>query len=148
MHSNDFVSEYHNADHKRLDLILRSLIDAIKEEKSQELQQSLFYLFKSGLLRHIHWEENVLFPMFDREVATIESPTKILTAEHGEMNLVLISIEDNLDNKIDLDKVVELAKFLEAHNVHEDRVVYPAMKKLLDTDDRDLIAVTISRDFK
>ncbi len=148
MHNNDFVSDYHNADHKRLDLLLSSLIDAIKTDKPLEHQQSLFYLFKSGLLRHVHWEEKILFPIFEREVGTINSPIKNLLQEHAEMNLELANIESNQDNKIELSKVVALGNYLDAHNTSEDRLVYPVIEKLIDKDDRNLIAVAISRDFK
>jgi len=148
MSNEGFISIYHNSDHKRLDLILNSLIEAVKEDKSLELQQSLFYLFKSGLLRHLHWEDSVLFPIFEREIKLSDSPIPSLITEHSEICLVINSIEDTLDNKIDYTKLVALANYLDDHNTKEERVVYLAIEEQLDMDAQELITVAISRDFK
>ncbi len=48
MHSEAFVSVYHNSDHNRLDLILNSLVEAVRAEKSYELQQSLLAFTLGG----------------------------------------------------------------------------------------------------
>jgi len=148
MHNEGFVSVYHNSDHNRLDLILNSLVEAVREEKSFELQQSLFYLFKSGLLRHLHWEDTVLFPMFEQEMKLQDCPIQSLKYEHAEINLALSNIEDTLDNKIDLAKIIALANYLDEHNTREEKQVYLAMEEILDKDTQELMAVAISRDFK
>ncbi len=148
MHSEGFVSVYHNSDHNRLDLILNSLVEAVREEKSFELQQSLFYLFKSGLLRHLHWEDAVLFPIFEREMKLKNCPIQSLKDQHAEIHLALSNIEDTLDNEIDLEKIVALANYLDEHNTREEKLVYLAMDEVLDKDTQELMAVAISRDFK
>ncbi len=148
MFNNTFVSEYLSSDHRRLDLILNSLIKALKENKSLELSQSLFYLFKSGLLRHIHWEESVLFPIFEGETKMTQGPTMVMKTEHAQMNAVLSSIEETLDNSIDLEKIIALGNCLNAHNKKEESILYPAIDRLLDHDAQELIAVAISREFK
>ena len=148
MYGVNFVSEYLTSDFKRLDLILNSLVKAVRLEKSVELQQSLFSLFKSGLMRHIQWEEGVLFPIFERESNLPNGPTRIMKAEHSEMSSVLNSIEDTLDNRIDLEKLVALGNCLDEHNLKEKRILYPSIDRMLDEDTQEMIAVAISREFK
>ncbi len=148
MYGVNFVSEYLTSDFKRLDLILNSLVKAVRLEKSVELQQSLFSLFKSGLMRHIQWEEGVLFPIFERESNLPNGPTRIMKAEHSEMSSVLNSIEDALDHRIDLEKLVALGNCLDEHNLKEKRILYPSIERMLDEDTQEMIAVAISREFK
>ncbi|MEH6343596.1 MAG: hemerythrin domain-containing protein [Bermanella sp.] len=148
MYDVNFVSEYLTSDFKRLDLILNSLVKAVRFEKSMELQQSLFFLFKRGLMRHIHWEEGVLFPIFERESRISNGPTRIMKEEHSEMSNVLNSIEDTLDHHIDLEKLVALGNCLDEHNLKEKRILYPSIDRMLDKDTQEMIAVAISREFQ
>jgi len=93
MPKSKFVSEYLKADHQRLDLLFTGLIESVKSGKPLDYQQSLFHLFKTGLLRHLHWEEKVLFPVYDELTGVRSGPTRTMRAEHAEMELMIIEIE-------------------------------------------------------
>ena len=147
MYDASFVSDYLTSDHKRLDLILDSLVKAVRLEKSLELQQSLFSLFKQGIMRHIHWEESVLFPIFERESKLTDGPTRIMKADHSEMSSVLNSLEDTLDYQMDLEKLIALGNCLDEHNLKEKRILYPSIERMLDQSTQEMIAVAISREF-
>jgi len=147
MYGTSFISDYLTSDHKRLDLILDSLVKAVSLEKSLELQQSLFSLFKKGLMRHIYWEESVLFPIFERESKLIDGPTRIMKEDHSEMSAVLNSLEDTLDYQMDLEKLIALGNCLDEHNLKEKRILYPSIDRMLDQSTQEMIAVAISREF-
>ena len=147
MYGTSFISDYLTSDHKRLDLILDSLVKAVRLEKSLELQQSLFSLFKKGLMRHIYWEESVLFPIFERESKLIDGPTRIMKEDHSEMSAVLNSLEDTLDYQMDLEKLIALGNCLDEHNLKEKRILYPSIDRMLDQSTQEMIAVAISREF-
>ena len=44
-------------DHQRIDQMYQDVLDALINQKPPMSQHLLFKLFKSALLRHLHWEE-------------------------------------------------------------------------------------------
>ena len=147
MANNQFVNEYLSADHRRLDLLFHGLVQAIKEEKNLDYQQSLFHLFKSGLLRHIHWEETILFPIFEESTGmTQQGPTAVMRGEHEEMRTILVYIEAEVEQGFNVDLLADLANCLEAHNMKEEQILYPAIDQI-SSGDQQKIALDISRDF-
>ena len=147
MANNQFVNEYLTADHRRLDLLFHGLIQAIKEGKTLEHQQSLFHLFKAGLLRHMHWEETILFPIFEESTGMKQGPTMVMCSEHEEMRTILVYIESELDKGFNVDLLAELANCLAAHNQKEEQILYPAIDQI-SSGNQQQIALEISRDFK
>jgi len=146
MANDQFVNEYLTADHRRLDLLFHGLIESIKEDKALEHQQSLFHLFKTGLLRHMHWEETILFPIFEESTGMTQGPTMVMCAEHEEMRTILVYIESELDRGFNPDLLAELANCLDAHNKKEEQILYPAIDKI-SSGNQQKIALEISRNF-
>lgn len=147
MANNQFVNEYLTADHRRLDLLFHGLMQAIKEDKTLEYQQSLFHLFKTGLLRHMHWEETILFPIFEESTGMTLGPTMVMCSEHEEMRTILVYIESELDKGFNADLLAELANCLHGHNQKEEQILYPAIDKI-SSGNQQKIALEISKDFK
>ncbi len=143
-----FVSDYLTTDHRRLDILFEGLVHAVQEDKSLEYQQSVFQLFKSGLLRHIHWEENILFPIFNEVTGIINGPTQVMCTEHSQMRYMLEEIEKQQNDKFDVDYLMALGHFLSSHNEKEETVLYPAIDNMVQGNLKESVAVNISRDFK
>lgn len=143
-----FVHDFLTADHRRLDLLFDSLMHAIQAGDALEKQQSLFLLFKNGLKRHIHWEETVLFPIFENMTGMTHGPTQVMRAEHEEMNTLLSDLEATMQQGFDVDYLQGLAHRLMNHNEKEERILYPAIDEISRSDDREAIAVELSRDFR
>ena len=148
MSNDSFVSEYLSADHKRLDALFQGLIDAIKAGKDADYQQSLFHLFKTGLLRHLHWEEKALFPVFDDLTGLRSGPTRTLRAEHAEIELMIIEVEKHMDNGFDVDYLMALSHFIESHNEKEEKILYPAIDHMCKGDLQGQIAIGISQGYR
>lgn len=148
MASNHFVGDYLTVDHRRLDLLFDGLIHGVQDGKPLEYQQSLFQLFKTGLLRHIHWEEKILFPIFDEATGRQGGPTHVMCAEHKQMHGMLNEIEANMPSGFDEDVLMALGHFLANHNEKEENVLYPAIDQLTEGVLKESVAISISRDFK
>lgn len=148
MHNNSFVSEYLSADFKRLDLLFNGLLDAVVGDKDIEYQQSLFHLFKTGLLRHMHWEEKVLFPVFDDLTGLRSGPTRVMRAEHAEVEQMIIEIEKNKNKGFDADYLIALSHCLDNHNKKEEKILYPAIDHVCKGDMQGKLAIGISQGYK
>ena len=124
------VSEYMAWDHHRLDAVLAQASDALEAGKVDEARR-LFGEFRTGLLRHIRMEEEVLFPAFDRATGVGEGgPTAVMRMEHREIQRVLESMALHLVGS----EVTpggfgalqqSLLGVLGDHNAKEEHIVYP-----------------------
>ena len=65
----DVISDFLNADHRRLDAIWAECRTAIGAADVEKLCQR-YPEFASGLRRHIRMEEEVLFPAFEQRSGT------------------------------------------------------------------------------
>ena len=148
MGKDEFVNEYLSSDHTRLDLLFESLIQGVQDGKPIENQQSLFHLLKTGILRHMHWEEKTLFPYFDIAPDTIRLEINKLKTEQSELETMLESIESNMAEGFDLDYLVALSHIVSAHHEKEEEIIYPAINAMGESDLQEKIAIEISRDFK
>jgi len=148
MKEKQFVNDYLSSDHRRLDLLFESLIHGIQEGKPLENQQSLFHLYKTGMLRHMHWEENILFPIVDDVVGLRSGPTRVLRAEHAELESMIRDIEKNMEEGFDLDYLLALGHIVDRHHESEEKTLYPVVDDLSRGDIQERIAIEISRGFK
>ena len=142
------VNEVLVDDHKRIDHLFESLVIGIQDNKALEEQQSLFHIFKMGLLRHLHWEEGVLFPVFDELSGLVSSPTRVLRAQHTELESMISDIEADMASGFDLDYLQVLAQYLAIHNENEETLLYPAIEKINDAGFQDRVSLDIKKGFK
>jgi len=111
--------QFMEKDHDRLDGIFKSF------QKSKNA--SFFHDFKIGLQRHIIWEEDILFPIFEDKTGMKNvGPTEVMRMEHRQIKEFLEKIHDTLGEDT---KVFEngLLNVLIEHNNKEESILYPSI---------------------
>ena len=122
------ISGYFRNDHDRLDTLLQSF-QSLKRQNFAKAKEA-FTQFKSGLERHIRWEEELLFPLWEEKTGmSDEGPTFVMRHEHRRIEEQLQAIDRNItgDNADDAEPEQALLSLLAAHNLKEERVLYPAI---------------------
>jgi iron-sulfur cluster repair protein YtfE (RIC family) len=116
------ITEHFGADHDRLDGIFTEF-QSLKRTDAAAAKQK-FQLFLTGLTRHIVWEEDALFPLFEERTGMKNSgPTSVMRLEHREIKRHLDEIHDKV-RAADPDSdalEAELLEVLKAHNMKEER---------------------------
>ena len=132
------VTGYLSWDHDRLDGILdgvRLLVDGDRITEARESYRG----FAAGLDRHIHVEEEFLFPLFEARSGIVDGPTAVMRQEHREIRKALGLMEDALakeDAQAFREGMTFLLQVLPDHNVKEERMLYPTTDKLLGEEER------------
>lgn len=148
MTSEAFINDYLSSDHRRLDLLLDNLRKAIEQQRPKEYIQSVFSLFQRGMLRHMHWEESVLFPIYDEQVTKTHASTDILKAEHKELATMLEELEDSIEEGMSLEYVKGLEHFVYSHHLREEEILYPVIDAMTQDDLQERMAIALSQDFQ
>ncbi len=130
------VKTYFEEDHDRLD----GLFKRFQELKRTDLRKAeeSFKEFKIGLQRHILWEEEILFPLFERKTGITTGPTQVMRMEHRQIRDHLEAIARKVasrDPNSDADEA-GLLSVLSAHNQKEEMILYPAIDRSIDDADR------------
>ncbi|MBI3194135.1 MAG: hemerythrin domain-containing protein, partial [Ignavibacteriae bacterium] len=126
------ITNYYEADHDRLD----ELFKQFQQQKRSELTKAkeFFTEFRAGLLRHIVWEENILFPLFEQKTGMVHSgPTEVMRMEHRVIKKHLEAIHNSIQSgnpETDSDEQAML-NTLFAHNQKEEQILYPAIDRTI-----------------
>lgn len=136
--SDDTISGYYAADHDRLD----ALFTQYRSTKANEpiAARAMFDEFRSGLQRHIAWEEGILFPVFESHTGMRHTgPTAVMRAEHRQIEQYLAAIGQRLhqDDVATDDDDARLLSLLESHNFKEEHILYPAIDSQVTAGERD-----------
>ena len=140
------ILEFMSIDHDRLD----SKIRTYSAEKLVDIEraESIFLSFKSELERHIVWEEDILFPVFERKTGIKDAgPTSVMRIEHIEIKKYLQEIKRKLHVKKIQDpckEEVALFKVLESHNQKEENILYPGIDNLTSEQEKELMIKEMS----
>lgn len=131
------VEDFFSHDHDELDAafaefqkLKRSDYDAAKE---------YFKKFKFGLQRHIAWEEEILFPLFENATGMREGgPTAVMREEHRLIkdSLELIHKKVQMKNPESDQDESALLSILKTHNDKEESILYPAIDRMVSGKDR------------
>lgn|SRR5574341_963599 len=119
----DFMAQ----DHDRLDDIFKNF----RTVKNEDLKKAkpLFHDFKIGLQKHIVWEEEILFPIFEKKTGMYETgPTAVMRMEHRQIKDFLEKIHDKIlkGEAKGIDELEGgLIEVLTAHNMKEESILYP-----------------------
>lgn len=137
---NKTISAYYAEDHDVLD---RAMMD-FKRLKGTGLEEAkpFFRRFKSGLKRHIFWEEKILFPVFEEKTGMKNSgPTAVMRQEHVMILEALEALHDKVrQGNIECDgQIHELVSLLKDHNYKEEGVLYPAIDSMIGATDLERI---------
>ncbi len=118
-------------DHDRLDGLF-SEYRALKRVDHARAKEN-FKQFKFGLQRHIVWEEQILFRLFERKTGMFDSgPTAVMRSEHRRIGERLEAIHQKVrvaDPDTEREEQ-ELLELLTAHNQKEEAVLYPMLDRL------------------
>lgn len=126
------ISAYFEKDHDRLDRLFKEF----RSNKRNDFikAKGFFRDFLLGLRRHITWEEEILFPVFETKTGMKDSgPTAVMHFEHEVIKRVLNDIHEKVRlNDPDSDhEEASLLEVLTQHNSKEEGILYPAMDQLL-----------------
>ncbi|WP_144392745.1 hemerythrin domain-containing protein [Pleionea sediminis] len=132
--SEQFVYSFFQADHQRLDILYKNFKQNL--EIDLVAAKRFFKDFKDGLIRHIEWEEDLLFPVFEIKTGmTNRGPTAVMRKEHGIIIFLLEQMHENFNIVTISQTIGELDSILNAHNQKEERVLYPEMDEIFSKDE-------------
>ena len=140
------ILEFMSVDHDRLDNKIRMY----NTEKLLDIEraESIFLLFKNELERHIIWEEDILFPVFERKTGIKDGgPTSVMRMEHIQIKDHLQEIQRKLHAKKVQDlceEQVALFKLLESHNQKEENILYPGIDDLTSEQEKEQMVKQMS----
>ncbi|WP_447974658.1 hemerythrin domain-containing protein [Nitrospira sp. Kam-Ns4a] len=125
------VASYFEQDHDRLDALLTTFHKLKRTDFARATER--FREFKLGLQRHIVWEEALLFPLWEERSGITDGPTAVMRMEHRRIGAALEALHHKVkigDPDCDAEERALLA-LLEAHNLKEERVLYPAIDQAI-----------------
>ncbi len=135
--SSQSIREFFQDDHRRLDDLFRRYRGTKGTDTS--LTRELFLEFAAGLQRHIAWEEDLLFPLWEGKTGMSESgPTEVMRSEHRQIRVILEAMERKVGQgsfQTDSEEA-GLLNVLSLHNIKEERVLYPAIDQVASEEDR------------
>ena len=139
-----YVTQYYETDHDRLDELFRSF-QKLKRTDFPKAKE-FFKEFKFGLQRHIIWEEEILFPLFEQRTGMYgNGPTHIMRSEHRQIGMHLEAIHEKVklnDPESDYDEQMML-NILAMHNQKEVHILYPAIDRSLSAGERAKVFATM-----
>jgi len=136
------VTEALGWDHDRLDALETAAMEAWGARETRAATR-LHLRFVCGLLRHIRFEEGVLFPEFERVSGTSpdRGPTAAMRAEHREIEALLEDVRLAAVSGVRPAETTraDLRALVHQHNVKEENVLYPMLDRALDAQETDTL---------
>lgn len=132
------ISSMFDKDHERLDALFKSF-QTLKRTDFLKAKNA-FLEFKAGLQRHVAWEEEVMFPLWEKKSGmTGGGPTIVMRNEHREIGDCLESLARKIQaQNPETDREEEtLLDLLDRHNMSEEEVLYPEMDHLISAEERE-----------
>ncbi len=131
------ISSFYAHDHDELDGFLQAFQRLKKTDYASAKEN--FKKFKFGLQKHIAWEEEILFPLFEEKTGLKEGgPTEAMRDEHRRIKDALEDLHKKVqrqDPNSDSEELMLLA-LLHEHNEKEEHVLYPAIDRLASDEER------------
>lgn len=131
------LTEYFKSDHERLD----GLFSRFQSSQAGDpaAAREAFRDFKYGLERHISWEEDILFPFFERATGlTGSGPTAVMRHDHERLRGILrdIHLKVRSARPDTAGDAAALTSLLSEHNHKEEAVLYPLLDDMATEKDR------------
>jgi hemerythrin-like domain-containing protein len=136
------VAGFLGEDHRRCDEDFARAAAAAEAGNMSECAR-LFECFRTRLLRHIHLEEELLFPSFEDATGNTAGPTQIMRHEHGVMRVLIEQLRRASSQHSAADYLAhaaQLTQLLQQHNMKEERILYPMCDQVLAHDLDGLLA--------
>lgn len=135
------ITDYYAKDHDRLDGLFKTF--QIQKKADFAKAKEAFVKFKYGLQRHIVWEEDILFPLFEKKTGLSEAagPTAVMRTEHRQIKAALEAIHDRVAQNSPETDIAEARLFavLYEHNLKEEKIVYPAVDGAITDEERNQV---------
>ena len=134
------ITVFFEQDHDRLDELFKTF-QQLKRSNFTKAKES-FKEFKVGLQRHIVWEEDILFLLWEKETGITEGgATSVMRAEHRQIEQQLEAIHGRVAEQDPNSDQAEqaLLNLLGSHNMKEERVLYPGIDRVTSAGERDTI---------
>lgn len=131
------IRAYYEEDHDRLDELFKTF--QISKRSDFTKAKEAFKEFKVGLQRHIVWEEELLFSIWEEKTGMIEDgPTPMMRHEHSQIRQLLDAIHQKVEGQnLDTDQDEQaLLNLLSSHNRKEERALYPAIDNVINAEER------------
>jgi uncharacterized protein (DUF2249 family) len=132
-------------EHARLDALEQRAWELLRGEEREQARR-LYSAFHSALDRHIRFEEEVLFPVFEvRTGLPHGGPTGVMRAEHREIRMLIEEIVRGLDDgasAVDEPRCTLLG-VLADHRRREEGLLYPGTDQLLSDAESDALVAKI-----
>lgn len=135
------VNEALSWDHDRLDALEQRAF-ALLADGDARGACAAWAEFAFGLKRHIRFEEDLLFPTFERScgVPASHGPTAVMRLEHREIEALVDAIGEALAGGSGAaSSRASLHDVLGQHNLKEEQVLYPATDQHLSAEERDAL---------
>lgn len=132
------ITDFMEKDHAHLHEIFKKF-QVVRKEEGKKARE-LFGEFKTGLQRHIVWEEEILFPIFEERAGMYDSgPSAVMRIEHRQIKGFLEDIHDQLQKEKPQTEELETELFalLEAHNRKEEQILYPWIDNYINEQERE-----------
>ncbi len=140
------ITAFFAEDHDRLDELFKTF--QITKRSDFVKATDAFKEFNVGLRRHILWEEELLFPMWEENTGMIEDgPTPVMRHEHSQIKQLLGAIYQKVEGQ-NLDTEQEeqaLLTVLRSHNRKEERALYPAIDQVTSSEERVTVFSSMKR---
>ena len=119
--SEQTVTVFYEKDHDRLDELFKTF--QISKRSDFVKAKEAFKEFKVGLQRHIVWEEELLFRMWEEKTGMIEDgPTPVMRFEHSQIKQLLGAIHEKVEGQnLDTDQ--------------DERALYPAIDNVTNAEE-------------
>ncbi|HXF93639.1 MAG TPA: hemerythrin domain-containing protein [Nitrospiraceae bacterium] len=134
------IRSYFEEDHDRLDELFKSFRELKRSDYPKA--KEAFKQFKFGLQRHIVREEDLLFPIWEQKTGLTEAgPTQVMRTEHRQIGVLLEALHEKVkaQNPESDQEEERLLAVLASHNLKEERILYPAIDKVLEDSERTAI---------
>mgnify|MGYP003982303173 CR=1 FL=1 len=128
------LHEFFSHDHARLDNLFHKCMTAGFENSQEDLEE-----FARGLIQHIIWEDEYLFPVFEHVSGMSDKgPTFVMRADHHTIQELLYELIQGVRNgTLDMTLPSTLQGLLLQHNQAEENVVYEAVESMLTPESRE-----------
>lgn len=143
--STEQLSKHFSEDHHQLD----SYFQEFQKNKSNDYQRAkeFFKKFKVGLQRHIAWEEEVLFPVFEEKTGLRgRGPTEVMRQEHRSIESALEHLHEKVrfEDPNSAAEETRLLNLLREHNVKEEMILYPAVDEMTSAEEQQKVLERIA----
>ncbi len=131
------ITAFYEEDHDRLDVLFKTFQTSKRSDFAKA--KAAFKEFKVGLQRHIVWEEELLFPIWEEKTGMVEDgPTPMMRHEHSQIKQLLDTIHQKVEGQNpETDQEEQaLLNLLSSHNRKEERALYPAIDNVTSAEER------------